>query len=167
MIARNLFILLVAIAAFWLAARYVLPPDVQQPHPAVEFVPESAAPSGDPAAGVVADISLHSVEELELLFDQVEKLLDRPRGEGEQPLISLVLHGDEVQFFALRNYDQYKAVVDRAAKLAALGAVDISICRAQMDSLGIEPDEVPAFLRQVPNGPGEVRLLLDKGFISM
>lgn len=167
MITRNLIVLAIAIAVFWLAAQYILPPDRNIPHPAVEFVPESAAPSAQPPGGWVADISLHSEQELQLLFDRVEAQLDRPRGEGEQPLISLVLHGDEVQFFALGNYEQYKVIVDRAAKLAALGAVDISICRTRMDSLGIAPDQVPAFLRQVPNGASEVRRLLDSGFVAM
>jgi len=167
-IARNLLILIIAVAVFWLTAQYLLPPAGRvAPRPAVEFVPESAAPQPEAAENLLADISLHTVEELDLLFDRVEQLLERPRGEGEQPLVSLVLHGDEVRFFALQNYTEYKSIVDRAAKLAALGAVDISICQTQMKNFGIAPDEVPAFLHQVPYGPGEVRRLLDEGYVSM
>jgi len=161
--------LALAVALFWLAAEYLLPQaDQTGPRPAaVEVVPESIAPERQPAANLLADISLHSVEELELLFDRVEQLLERPLSEGEQPLVSLVLHGPEVEFFALKNYRQYKQVVDRAAKLAALGAVDISICQTQMKNFGIAPDDVPSFLRQVPYGPGEVKRLLDEGFVYM
>jgi intracellular sulfur oxidation DsrE/DsrF family protein len=137
----------------------------------------SGAPSAEPQilvppmtgaqAGYVADISVHSVEELEALFQRIETLLDRPRGSDEAPLVSLVLHGPEVEFFAFRNYPQYRDVVDRAAKLAALGAVEISICQTQMRSRGIAEDEVPGFLRQVPYGPDEVRKLLDSGYVYM
>lgn len=121
---------------------------------------------GDTAT-YVADISLHTPEELDLLFGRIEELLERPRIETETPLVSLVLHGPEVGFFAFQNYEQYKNLVDRAAKLAALGAIDISICKTQMDSLGIAADEVPAFLRQVPYGPAEVKRLLESGHVYM
>ncbi len=169
MIGRSLLILLVAIGVFWVAALRLLP---QSPAPApravaVQHQPEAIAPNAQPAYNLLADIRLGSVAEMELLFDRVEQLLDRPLSEGERPLVSLVLHGEEVEFFALRNYEQYKDIVDRAAKLAALGAVDISICRTQMDNYGIQPNQVPAFLRQVPYGPDEVRRLREKGFVSM
>ncbi len=167
MVGRSLLILLLAVGGFWLAAsRLASVPEIR-PAPLVEAQPERIAPSGPPAYNLLADIRVGSVAELQLLFDRVEQLLDRPLSDGEQPLVSLVLHGQEVQFFALRNYDKYKGVVDRAAKLAALGAVDISICRTQMESYGIEPDQVPGFLRQVPYGPGEVERLRDKGYVSM
>jgi len=167
-IARNLLLLAAAIAVFWVAAQRLLTqdPPVAQPA-AIGTVPEPIAPQREPAHNLLADISLHSVKELELLFDRVEQLLQRPLSEGEQPLVSLVLHGREVEFFALKNYDKYKNVVDRAAKLAALGAVDISICQTQMKNFGIASDEVPSFLRQVPFGPGEVKRLLDDGYVYM
>lgn len=170
MITRNLFILAIAIALFWLAAQR-LPRQGQpaaEPRPAaISIVPETIAPEGQPSHNLLADISLHSVEELDLLFDRIEQLLQRPLSEGEQPLVALVLHGREVEFFALKNYDKYKSMVDRAAKLAALGAVDISICKSQMNNFGISADEVPSFLRQVPYGPNEVNRLLDEGFVYM
>lgn len=169
MLVRNLLILMVAVAAFWLAADRVLRDrraTAQQPAP-LPAESQLVTPSPQQTQSQVGDISLHSVEELELLFTRVEQLLDRPRGDGEQPLISLVLHGPEVEFFAFRNYDRYRAVVDRAAKLAALGAVEISICQTQMRHRGIAPDQVPSFLHQVPYGPDEVKRLLDQGFVYM
>ncbi len=169
MVARNLLILMVAVAAFWLAVERTLrDPQRAAQQPAMEQpAGQPVAPSQRPVQKRVGDISVHTVEELELLFSRVEQLLDRPRGDGEQPLVSLVLHGPEVEFFAFRNYDRYRPVVDRAAKLAALGAVDISICQKQMRNHGISPDQVPAFLRQVPFGPDEIGRLLDEGFVYM
>jgi len=160
---------MVAIAVLWLAAGRLLPrrdPVMLSPV-AIEPGLEPIAPQQQPARNLMADISLHSVEELQLLFGRVEQLLERPLSDGEQPLVSLVLHGQEVEFFALKNYGKYKDVVDRAAKLAALGAVDISICQTQMKHFGIESDGVPSFLRQVPYGPDEVQRLEDEGFVYM
>ncbi len=169
---RQLVILAVAALLLWVVADLVLvqPGDTGSAPPSGSPAqpPETLVPPGSEAStGFVADISLHTEAELETLLDRVEQLLERPRKSGEAPLVSLVLHGPEVEFFALKNYPQYRGVVDHAAKLAALGAVDISICQTQMRSRGIGEDEVPGFLRQVPYGPGEVQRLLDSGYVYM
>lgn len=171
MLARNLLILVLALAVFVLAARSMLsgaPPLAQTPVTVQPAQEPRTPPLEEALPGLVADISLHTADELDLLLSRVEQLLERPRSGTEQPLISLVLHGPEVEFFALKNYPRYREVVDRAAKLAALGAVDISICQTQMRNLGIGQDEVPAFLKQVPFGPAEVqRLKREEGFVTM
>ena len=120
-----------------------------------------------PTKNYVLDVSAHSVEELDVLFGRVEALLDRPRSSEEAPLVSLVLHGPEVEFFALKNYSQYKSLVDRAARLDALGAVDISICQTMMKNYGIGSNDVPGFLNQVPFGPDEVEQLIREGYVRM
>lgn len=167
---RNLIILILMAAVFWLLVDR-LQRDQQQAAQAPvnterHLEPIVPVPEQD-AQNLVADISVHTVDELERLFSHVEKVMDRPRRDGEQPLISLVLHGPEVEFFALKNYNQYKSLVDRAAKLAALGGVTISICQTRMRNLGIQSDEVPAFLRQVPFGPDEVQRLVGEGYVTM
>ena len=57
--------------------------------------------------------------------------------------------------------------MDRAAKLEALGAVNISICQTMMNNYEIGTDEVPAFLEQVPYGPDEVQRLINEGYVYM
>jgi len=169
---RNLLIFVLVVLAFWYGADYLLDRQAQSngqdvvatQQPELESI---VPPPVDSTVRQFADISVHTTEELELLFDRVEALLDRPRGEGEAPIISLVLHGPEVEFFVLKNYERFRPVVDRAAKLAALGAVDISICQTQMQQRGIGSDDVPAFLHQVPYGPDEVSRLRGKGYVAM
>jgi intracellular sulfur oxidation DsrE/DsrF family protein len=164
LITRNLIILVIVAVLFWLAAGR--PGYDRQAGGTVQPVVPSIG-SEPLLTDRVGDVSVHSVEELDLLFSRVEQLLDRPRREGEEPLISLVLHGPEVEFFALKNYDKYRDVVDRAAKLAALGAVELNICQTRMREYGIGPQEVPSFLNQVPFGPAEVERLLEQGFVYM
>ena len=167
---RKLLILVFVTAVFWLAVYLLLSEQRQSSQsggvPQRELEPIVPGPV-EKQPNRVADISVHTREELELLFARVDVLLNRPRTGSESPLISLVLHGPEVEFFAVKNYERYKDLVDHAAKLAALGAVDISICQTQMRSLGIATDEVPAFLRQVPYGPGEIERLIENGYVTM
>lgn len=166
---RSLLILILVALGFWFAADLVLRERPQQavvtpPH--YELEPIVPPPTREQAA-YVADVSAHTVQELETLFERVEALLDRPRAEGEAPLVTLVLHGPEVEFFALKNYTQQKALVNRAAKLAALGGVQISICQAEMRARGIASDQVPSFLRQLPYGPDEVERLIGNDYVLM
>ncbi|MCO6412662.1 MAG: DsrE family protein [Thiogranum sp.] len=166
---RSLLILILVALGFWFAADLVLRERPQQADvlpPRYELEPIVPPPGRDESA-YVADVSAHTAQELETLFERVEALLDRPRGEGEAPLVTLVLHGPEVEFFALKNYAQHKALVDHAAKLAALGGVQISICQTQMRARGIAGDQVPSFLRQIPYGPDEVQRLIGNNYVLM
>lgn len=167
-VIRNLLILLMVAVVFWLFAdRLVVDQPVAEGPVPAELEPIIPPSSNGAVQQYVADISVHTVEELEVLFASIEQLLDRPRGTDEAPLISVVLHGPEVDFFALQNYSRYKDIVDHAAKLSALGAIELNICLTQMRARGIEPDQVPAFLNQVPYGPGEVKRLVDEGYVVM
>ena len=169
---RNLLVFALAALAFWYGADYLpgwrtqdVAGDGQLARtPELEPI---IPPPVENSVRQYADISVHTVKDMALLFDRVEALLDRPRTKGEAPIVSLVLHGPEVEFFALKNYERYRELVDRAASLAALGAVDISICQTRMRQFGMGKDDVPAFLRQVPYGPDEVRRLRKEGYIEM
>lgn len=170
---RNSLILILLAMVGWLVFERSLtdiqPPLVNVADPGASRELEPIVPLDnkvDPAYSLV-DISVHTPEELDVLFDQIEAVLKRPRSRNEEAFISIVLHGPEVEFFAFRNYEKYQSLVDRAATLAALGAVDISICQSRMQSYGIAEDQVPAFLRQVPYGPDEVKKQLEEGYIRM
>jgi intracellular sulfur oxidation DsrE/DsrF family protein len=121
--------------------------------------------NGAASPGLVLDISVHSLEELRVLLDRAEKLAMRPQPQGETSGVVLVLHGPEVEFFAISNYSRYKDVVDQAARLDAFDVVDVKICRSMMERLGVGRDDIPAFIEQVPYGPGEVERLVREGYV--
>ena len=80
----------------------------------------------DPGAvpqGTVLDISVHSLDELKVLLDRAEEIAARPQSPGENAGVVLVLHGPEVEFFAISNYPRYKDIVDQAARLDAFDEV--------------------------------------------
>ena len=122
----------------------------------------SDAPLPDKA---VLDISVHSLDELRVLLDRAEQLSSRLLGAQEGASIVLVLHGPEVEFFSRRNYDKYKDVVDQAARLDAFDIVDVKICQTMMSISGVERDDIPAFIDQVPDGRIELERLQNKGYV--
>jgi intracellular sulfur oxidation DsrE/DsrF family protein len=126
-----------------------------------------AAPDGTGAAPerTVLDISVHTVEELQVLFDRAGKLAEKLDSGRQEASIVLVLHGPEVEFFSTRNYDRYKDIVDQAVRLDALDIVDIKICQTMMKVRGVERDDIPPFIEQVPLGSAEIDRLVGEGYV--
>ena len=114
----------------------------------------------------VLDVSVHTVEGLRVLLDRAEGLAMTPRPKGVNASVVLILHGPEVEFFSIKNYDRYKGIVDQAARLDAFDVVDVRICQTMMDVRGIERTDIPSFIEQVPYGPGEVERLKQEGYVA-
>ncbi len=122
-------------------------------------------PSTEFPAKAVLSVSVHTIEELEVLLERAEQYAMTPRSRKEEANIVLVLHGPEVEFFSTRNYDKYKTVVDRAARLDAFDIVDVKICQTMMSMNGIERDDIPSFIEQVSLGPAEIDRLEAEGYL--
>ncbi|MBT8116850.1 MAG: DsrE family protein [Gammaproteobacteria bacterium] len=113
----------------------------------------------------VLDITVHTVEELQVLLERAENLVQSPRADDGDASVILVLHGPEVEFFSTRNYGQYKDIVDRAARLDSLDVVDVRICQTMMAARGVARDDIPPFIEQVPDGQVEVDRLVSEGYV--
>ena len=156
----------VALAAFIYSDRLGMDPVVEQGdtaggQPALTGH-DSVSPAPDRA---VLDITVHTIEELEVLLERAEQLAQSPRaGDGDASVV-LVLHGPEVEFFSTRNYEQYKDIVDRAARLDTLDIIDVRICQTMMAAKGIARDDIPPFIDQVPDGRVEVERLVREGYV--
>ena len=135
--------------------------------PSVTISSQPVAPL-DRTAGserVVLDISVHTEEEMRVLLERAGQLAGELQPAGEQASIVLVLHGPEVEFFSTANYERYRDIVDQAARLDALDIVDVKICQAMMQVRGVERDDIPSFIEQVPLGSAEVDRLVREGYV--
>ena len=178
---KYLYIIVIA-AALLLAGYYLLQPGaLQQPDSSpppgaadvaaepvdeADVVPDTPADEEDTRVRAVLDISVHTIEGLRVLFDRAEQLAMRPQAQGVDDSIVLILHGPEVEFFSIKNYDKYKDIVDQAARLDAFDVVDVKICQSMMGLRGVERDDIPAFIEQVPVGPVEVEQLVQEGYVT-
>lgn len=113
----------------------------------------------------VLDIMVHTLDELRVLLDRAEQLSGSLRQKNEPASVVLVLHGPEVEFFASSNYEKYKDIVDQAARLDAFAIVDVKICQTMMRIQGIERDDIPSFIEQVPLGQAEIDRLVGEGYV--
>lgn len=112
----------------------------------------------------MVDVNLHTEEEIMDLLTKLETISQGPRSKQSKPRIVLMLHGREVEFFAIRNYPKYKHIVDLAARLDAFKAVEVKMCQRAMRLNKVKEDEVPAFIDLVPYGPDELKRLKGQGY---
>ncbi len=123
-------------------------------------------PSLDPANGYLARILLNAPGDVESALLRAEELYRRGDVSGAGEPLAFVLHGPEVQIFFKGNYQQYKPIVDLAAKLSAFNVVNVKVCQTRLSLLGETSESLPPFIETVPFGPAEVqRLLVDEQYI--
>ena len=123
-------------------------------------VVENDQPAED--ARYVADLRLHSVDELSEALSRVDRLLasEKIAPASSAPIVFL-LHGEESRTFVKSNYSMHRDVVNLAARLSALGVVDIQVCETWMGSRRIERSTLQPFVDTVPYAPAEEKQLLE------
>jgi hypothetical protein len=116
-------------------------------------------------ARYLANIELHTAAELLDVLKRSEILFDNGELVEESP-VAVVLHGVEARAFLRQDYKQYKSLINLAARLTALGAVDIQVCDVWMGSQSLDAQQLQPFVGIVPNGPREVtRLITEENYI--
>ncbi|GMR07634.1 MAG: hypothetical protein BMS9Abin26_0637 [Gammaproteobacteria bacterium] len=113
---------------------------------------------------IVFDVTLHTADEIRALLKRSEELSHTIPTGDDVPGIALVLHGNEIKYFAKKNREQFRDIVDLAMKLDQNNIIDIKMCRTMMRYLEIGEDEVPDFIDLVPYGPDEVKRLQREGY---
>ncbi|MBT5230073.1 MAG: hypothetical protein HOM11_07320 [Methylococcales bacterium] len=103
----------------------------------------------------MADIFLEKSEEVKALLQKVSDFASaRPEQIGEYPPIVLMFHGPEIRYFQPTFYQQNQKMVDLAAKLDALGVIDMRVCQRASDILRVDTSKMPKFIEIVPDsGP--------------
>jgi len=123
---------------------------------------QAEEPLSSNANGYVARILNDSPEEVADALRRVEKLyLEGRLPQGASPM-AIILHGPEVEIFFKDNYEEYKKIVDLAARLSAFGVVDVRVCETQSGIMGRGRSSIYSFIGTVPFGPNEVKRLLDQ-----
>lgn len=120
--------------------------------------------SAETSKNYIAQIQLHTPEELDSLFSRVEEYVEKGNKFPSYQPIAVILHGPELQVFDRKNYQKYKHIVSMAARLEAYNVIDVQVCEIQIEREGVSRGDLPAFVDSVPFGPAEVDRLLKKGY---
>jgi uncharacterized protein len=125
-------------------------------------IAQTTEPLPSNANGYVARILNDSPDEVANALSRAEMLYsDGKLPAGANP-IAIILHGPEVEIFFKDNYEQYKMIVDLAARLSAFGVIDVRVCETQTGIMGRSRSSIHPFIGTVPFGPTEIKRLLDQ-----
>ena len=80
----------------------------------------------------------------------------------------LVLHGDEIPFFAIENHDKHAELMRRSQSLTVAGPIEFRMCRVAAKAHGYDPDDIHGFVTLVPMADAEiVKLQQESGYAYM
>jgi intracellular sulfur oxidation DsrE/DsrF family protein len=105
---------------------------------------------------VVYDVHVKTVRAIESVLDRTSYLSTITGADPFDQSIVLVLHGDELSFFAKKNYSKYKELMQRAQSLVESEAITIKMCKIAAQSQGFAAEDIHGFVEMVPMGDAEI-----------
>ena len=105
---------------------------------------------------VVYDVAVNSVEKVTSVLDRASYLSKITGADPFDSSIVLVLHGGEIDYFAIKNYNNHKTLMQRAQSLVESEVLKIRMCRIAAQGHGFEPEDIHGFVEMVPMGDAEI-----------
>lgn len=117
---------------------------------------------------VVYDVSASSRQQFEGVLDRASYLSKVYHEDPFAASIVLVLHGDEIPFFGIKNYLQYKDLMARAQSLTLNNVIEFRMCKIAARGHGFEPQDIHGFVKMVPMADAEIiRLQQEENYVYM
>jgi hypothetical protein len=116
---------------------------------------------------VVYDTAVNSVSALVSVLDSASYLSTLNGADPFDTRIVIVLHGNEIPFFAIKNYAKHKDLMIRAQSLTVGGIIEFRMCRIAAKGHGFEPKDIHGFVSMVPMGDAEIVRLQQEGYAYM
>ena len=70
--------------------------------------------------------------------------------------ITIVMHGDEIPYFAIRNHLKYRELMTHARSLENSGNIQFRMCTLAAESHGFKADEFHGFVEMMPMADAEI-----------
>lgn len=105
---------------------------------------------------VVYDVHVKTVEAVESVLDRASYLSSITGADPFEQSIILVLHGPELKFFAIENYNKHKTLMQRAQSLVESEALTIKMCKIAARNQGYSAEDIHGFIEIIPMGDAEI-----------
>lgn len=117
---------------------------------------------------VVYDVAEGDPERFDRILDRVSFLNNLYGADPFDASIVLVLHGGEIDFFAVENYEEHGELMRRAQSLTLAGPIEFRMCQAAAQARGYASEDIHGFVRLVPMADAEIiRLQQEEGHVFM
>lgn len=121
------------------------------------------------AQKVLFDVDYGSQEKLTNILDRVSLLNKIYGADPFDSKISIVLHGEAIPFFAIKNFDSNIELVKRAQQFSLHDTIEFKLCAAAAKArYNLEAKDFHGFITMVPMADAEIiRLQQEEGFAYM
>jgi uncharacterized protein len=117
---------------------------------------------------VVYDVAVSSPAELGSVLDRVSYLNNLYEANPFDSSIVVVLHGDEIPLFAVKNHAKNRELMTRAQSLTRAGPIQFRMCVVAARAHGYKPEDIHGFVQMVPMADAEiVKLQREGGYAYM
>lgn len=155
---RALKILLIALTAIWFSPA-LSAADTNSPWGTAKVVDQKYSKQK-----AVYDAAVSSVAQMTSILDRASYLSILNDADPFDSKIIIVMHGDEIPFFAIKNYGKYKELVTRAQSLAVGGTIEFRMCAVAAKSKGFGAKDIYGFVTLVPMADAEIIRLQQENY---
>lgn len=116
---------------------------------------------------VVYDVTVGSEAAMRSVISRAMLLADLNGSDPFDSKVVVVLHGNEIPFFAIRNYPQHRELMQRAQGATLSGVIEFRMCHLAAQSKGFEAADFHGFITLVPMADAEIARLQQAGYAYM
>lgn len=116
---------------------------------------------------VVYDAAVSSVAQMTSILNRASYLSILNDADPFDSKIVIVMHGDEIPFFAIKNYGKYKELMDRAQSLTVGGNIEFRMCKVAAKGKGFDAKDIHGFVTLVPMADAEIIRLQQEKYAYM
>ena len=115
----------------------------------------------------VYDVSASSESAVRSVISRAQLLVDLNGSDPFENKVVIVLHGDEIPFFAVKNLGKHRELMQRAQSATQSGLVEFRMCKLAARGHGFKPEDIHGFVTLVPMADAEIVRLQQEGYAYM
>ena len=117
---------------------------------------------------VLYDLTSGEEAELSNLLDRLGFLYKLYGSDPLDSSIVVIIHGDAIPFFAIKEFNKHKALMLRAQSLTVGTPIEFRMCKAAAKMMDYTPKDIHGFVKMVPMADAEIiRLQQEEGYAYM
>jgi intracellular sulfur oxidation DsrE/DsrF family protein len=116
---------------------------------------------------VVYDVTTGSESTMRGVISRAMLLADLNGSDPFDSKVVILLHGNEIPFFAIKNFPKYRELMQRAQGATQSGVIEFRMCRLAAEMHGFQPEDIHGFVTLVPMADTEIVRLQQEGYAYM
>lgn len=117
---------------------------------------------------VLYDLTAGSEKKINNILDRASLLNKLYNNDPFDASIVIIIHGSAIPFFAKNQFEEYKALMQRAHNLQLTTRIEYRMCQASAKLQGFSPADIHGFINMVPMADAEIiKLQNEEGYAYM